>query len=149
MDDNVVFEEESGLVNLSGVDENMKFETLPRSKYPCTVTALEYRISENGGNPMWAWELEVDSGEHQGAKLFYHTVFKGKPGALARTKRAIGIVAPHLLDSPFNAEAVAGAGELLGTKVVAQTDIRMYQGEKRTNVRDLLPPEEAGEGFLE
>lgn len=147
--DNVTFEEGSGVVDLSGIDEDVKFEVIPRGKYPGVVSAVSFEFSQSSGNPMFSWELEIESGEYKGRKLFYHTVFKGAQGALARTKRTLKIVAPNLVDAQFDPQEVADEGSLLGARVTIVVDIKPYQGEKRNNVKDLLPPTEGGEDFLE
>ncbi len=145
---NVFFNEDDGTVDLSGVDESVQFEVMPRGKYPVILESLEYKISESGGNPMWSWEMTVTGdGEYAGRKLYYHTVFQGKPGAISRTKRAIKIIAPQYADVKFNPEEVADSGELVGAEFVAQVDIKPYQGEKRNNVKDVLPAT-GGDDFL-
>lgn len=145
---NAFFNEDDGTVDLSGVDESVKFETMPRGKYPVILDSLEYKISESAGNPMWAWEMLITGdGEYAGRRLFYHTVFQGKPGALARTKRAIQIIAPQYAEVKFNAEEVADSGELVGAEFVAQVDIRTYNKERVNNVKDIHPAS-GGDDFL-
>lgn len=140
--------QESGLiVDLSGVDENAGFEILPRGIYNAVVDDLEFGYSQNSGNPMWTWRVEVEDGDFAGRKLFTHTTFN--EGGLPRTKKAIMRVAPELLEGPFDPEKVAESGVMLGKRLRVRVDIRPYQGEKRNNVREILAPGGGEDAFLQ
>ena len=136
---------ESGFtVDLNEVEDG-GFEVLPKGIYNCVVSELNFEYSQNSGNPMWSWVLEVNEGEYAGQKLFFHTVWKGK--GLPITKKAIKEVAPELFEAPFDPEVVAAEGTLLGRQVRARVDIRTYEGTKRNNVKALMKAAE-GSDFL-
>ena len=130
---------EGFLVDFNDVDDST-FEAIPRGQYPCVVDELTFEYSQNSGNPMWSWRLEVEDGEYAGRKLFFHTVFAGN--GLPRTKKTISRVAPELLEGPFDPQQIADDGVLLGRRVKARVDVRMYEGSKRNNVKDLFPSED-------
>lgn len=134
-------EGESVVVDFNDVEDSA-FEALPKGMYNCRVDELTYDISQNSGNPMWTWILEVEDGDFAGRKLFFHTVFAGK--GLPRTKKVLQRVAPKLLEGPLNPEEVANSGSMIDLRIRARVDIRKYEGEDRNNVRDLFPPEEGG-----
>ena len=70
-DANVTFEEGSGVVDLSGIDEDVKFEVIPRGKYPGVVSSVEFNFSQSSGNPMFSWELEIEEGHQVACLLRY------------------------------------------------------------------------------
>jgi hypothetical protein len=150
-DDN---EGDGNIVDLSGVSEKGSFQAIPRGKYPVTVVGLEYGISQSKGNRMWTWQLEIESGEYQGRKLFYHTVFSD--GGISRVKQALLRIqledgsdyAKQLANSSFNPEKVADEGRLVGGRFTADVVQRKYEGEMRNNVRQLFVPSNDQEGFL-
>ncbi len=117
-------------------------EVLPAGIYNCYVEEVECKCSDNSGNPMWTWVLEVADGEYAGRRLWYHTVFAGHPRAVARTRKTLSMIAPHLMEQPFEPQKVAESGDLVGTPVRAKVKIGRYEGRKTNNVRELLPAEE-------
>lgn len=136
-------EGESLVVDLNDV-EDTSFEPMPKGMYDCIVDALDFVYSQNSGNPMWTWVLEVQDGEFAGRKLFFHTVFKG--AGLPITKKALQRVAPELLDQPFNPQEVAESGSMIGRPLRARVDVRKYEGEMRNSVKELFAAAE-GDGF--
>lgn len=139
--------EESGLVDLSGVDENGKFEVIPRGTYNAEVANVEYGISQGKGNKMWTWQLELTDEPYQGRKLFYHTTFN--EGGLPRVKKAlIRLGKTDLLQTAFDPVKVADEGILIGLKCKVRVDVKPYEGSPRNNVKDLLPAGEGGQDFL-
>lgn len=155
------FEEGSGMstedsggmsVDLSGTDENAQVEAMPRGIYPVVLDQLDYGQSQRSGNNMWTWIWEVSDGEYAGRKLWLHTTFTeaGLPRVkrtLARIKTDDGYEA-QLLTSRFNPENVANEGRLLGARCRLRVDIRVYQGRKTNNVRDVLAVTgEGSDGF--
>ena len=135
---------EGQLVDLSGVDDFGEIPVMPRGMYGCSIENLTYGLSQNSGKPMWNVTLEVtQDGEYLKRKLFTHISFS--EGALPRTKRTISRLWPSLLEGPFDPEAVANSGQLLGTDCRARVDIEPYEGKPRNRVKDLLEPESGGE----
>ncbi len=132
----------SATVDLTGVDDWGNFEVIPRGDYNCVIDDLTYDLSVSSGQPMWTTRLEIEDGEYQGRKLFTHISFSEK--ALPRTKRTISRLWPDLLNGPFDAEAVADEGNLLGTRCRAKTKIERYEGQPRNRVTDLFEPVDGG-----
>jgi hypothetical protein len=137
-------EGEGIVVDLSDVGDG-KYSPVPRGIYPVTVVTLDYGLSQRSQNPMWTWVWEVEEGhEHAGRKFFYHTVFN--EGGMPRVKRTLarikadGDAQARLLSGPFNPQAVADEGILLGARARIRIDIRRYEGQNRNDVRDVLPP---------
>jgi hypothetical protein len=133
-----IFEDDdsAAVVDFSNV-EDLVNEVIPAGKYPCTITGLEFKLSAASNLPMWAVQLDIIDGEYEGRKLFYNISFS--PKALVFFKPALKAIKPELLTGKFNAEEVADSGELLGIEVIAKTNIGMYEGEKKTQVKMLLP----------
>ncbi len=135
--------EEGGsvVVDLSGVDEDAGFEVRPRGNYPVEIIEAEFSFSQASGKPMWTLVLEVEEGhEHAGARFWHHVSFSEK--ALPRTKKTLSVIAPELLEAPFEPEEIADEGILLGRRCTAKVNIRRYEGENRNNVRELTAPSE-------
>jgi len=130
------------VVDLSGVDENTgEYAPIPRGIYPVVLHDLTYDISQRSGNPMWTWVWEVEEGEYQGRRLWYHTTFT--PEGIPRVKQALKCIgAAHLLQGQFKPADIAAEGELLGSRARVRVDVRTYEGQKRNNVRAIMPPEE-------
>ena len=136
---------EGFVVDLSGIDENSGgFTALPRAMYPSIVDDLTYGLSQRSGNPMWTWTFEIESGEHAGRKLFFHSPFT--PNMLPRVKKILARVAPEVLAGPFDPKEVADSGIMVGKRAKLRVDIRKYEGQDRNNVRDVLPPDDDGAG---
>jgi hypothetical protein len=148
-DANVETEDGNGIVvDLGGVNEEGNFVAMPRGLYDVTVVQLDFGKSQRSNNPMWTWVFEVDGGEFNGRKLFYHTVFN--EGGLPRVKRTLARIQTDdgypqaLLNQKFNPQTVADEGRLLGARAKVRLDIRVYQGKKGNDVKDVLPPGPAG-----
>jgi hypothetical protein len=137
-------EGEGIVVDLGGVNEAGNFVAMPRGLYDVTVAQLDYGKSQRSNNPMWTWIFEIDGGEYNGRKLFYHTVFN--EGGLPRVKRTLARIQTddgypqQLLTQRFNPQVVADEGRLLGARAKVRLDIRTYQGKKQNDIKDVLPP---------
>ncbi len=125
------------VVDLSEVQDN--FEVLPKGVYPAIVHSVEYQISQNSGNPMWKVTMEISEGEYEGRKFPTYLTWRGN--GLPGTKRTVTALWPSLLEGPFNAREVAESGDLEGTACRIRLDIRPYEGQKRNNIRSVLPAE--------
>jgi len=135
-------EGDSALVDLDSV-EDAQFEVLPRGSYNVRLSDLTYDLSQSSGNPMWTWELEVDGGDYNGRKLFFHTVFQGK--GLPMTKRILQRIIPDLVAKPFDPEKIANEGSMLGMNLKAKVTQRRYEGRRTNSVQDLFPSEGTGD----
>ncbi len=137
-------ENEGLVVDFDDVDENQQFECIPQGVYDAVVSGLEYGLSQASGNPMWTWELTLEGGDWAGRKVFSHTTFN--PDGLPRTKKVIMRVMSELLDrKPFSPEAIANEGVLVGAACQVKLNIKMYDGRKVNNVREILAPSDGGD----
>src|SRR5690606_35678658 len=119
---------------------------IPRGTYPVVVDDLEFTYSQNSGNPMWTWKLKIESGEFADRVLFFHTSFT--PKMQPRLKSSLQRVAPELARGALNPQQVADDGLMLGLRAQARVDVRMYEGQRRNNVKDLLAPKAEEGGFM-
>jgi hypothetical protein len=146
------FEEGQGLSTEDGdgfsfdmddVEADKGFEPLPQGVYSCTIEELEYRISA-AGKPMWAAKLAVVGGpgsmnyEEMNRKLFWNQSWA--PTMLSRGKATLQKIAPELTKGSFNPKKCADEGILLGRPLRAKVAIKVYNGEKRNEVKDVLAP---------
>ena len=141
-------EEEGVVVDLSDTDESERGEVLPRGIYDTVVTECDFDYSQSSNNPMWSWQLQVESGEFEGRTLYYHTTFTDK--TRSRQKRDLLAVDPEFLEETggvFNPEKVADEGRFIGKRCRAKVTIKRYEGRQTNNTRELLPPSEGGDGF--
>lgn len=131
------------LVDLSGYEEDKGFEAMPRGTYNVVVDESEFKTSQNG-NRMISLTLQVEDGEFANRKLFTHIVFSEKTmGRAKKMIRTLGLV--NLLEGRFNPEKEADS--FIGARARARVGIRVYEGEKRNEVKELLPAGESGNAF--
>lgn len=137
-------EDGSLAVNLGDTSEEApRFEPVPNGNYNVVVDELEFGHSQASGNPMWTWRLEIEDGEYQGRKLFYHTVFN--ENGMPRVKRALMSLSDdegygqELLGETFNPDDVAAEGRLVGARCALKVGQRRYEGRMTNNVRDMMP----------
>jgi hypothetical protein len=136
---------------MSNVPDQADFPVTPKGIYPAIVDSLEFGMSQSSGNPMWTWRFELtqEAGDYAGRKFYFHTPFV--ENMLPRLKKVLARIRPELLEAPYDAEAIANEGSMIGIECKIRLDIKQYEGKPRNNVRDVLPPdgEGGGAGFLE
>lgn len=125
------------VVDLSEVQDN--FEVVPKGIYNGIVDSVEYTHSQNSGNPMWKVMIAIADGDWEGRKFPTYLTWRGN--GLPGTKRTVAALWPDLLEGSFNAKDVAESGQLEGTACRIRLDIRPYEGQKRNNIRSVLPAE--------
>ena len=133
----------SEVINFDDIDENQQYEVLPQNTYDVVVDQVEYAISQSKGNPMYSWQLLVEGGEHDGSRLYFHTVLTGK--SASRFKKAM-INFGHPLTGEMTLgelETLGNSGQLVGLRGRAVVKIRNYEGSPRNNVSDILTRDEA------
>lgn len=128
----------SVMVDLSDTEE-ATFETVPKGVYGVTVESCEYGPSQSSGQPMWSLQLVINEGQYEGRKLFDNLSFS--PKALPFTKKKLAIIAPELLNGPFNAEEQAG--QIEGRMFKVRTKMAKYDGEDVSRIKDYLADEAA------
>ena len=133
-------EGDSFVVDFTNVGDQPGFAVIPRGIYDAQVDDCVFGNSQNSGNPMWTMKFEIEGGEFNKRKLFFHMVFAAS--SMPRTKKGLAVIAPELLTQQFSPKAIADSGVLLGRKLRIRLDIRKYEGSDRNNVRDVLPASE-------
>lgn len=139
---------ENMVLNLDDVDEDgPDFEALPPGIYDCIVENTEYGLSSNN-NPMITWVFKVIDPQYEGRLLFSHTTLNNKQG-IRRLKKILIRVVPDVDMAAFNPNKFCDEGIALGYPCRVKVRIKPYQGQKRNDVTDILPPAEGGGSFLD
>lgn len=129
------FDSEVADLDLSDVDENAGgFQIVPAGVYNATLAATEYGPSQRSGKNMITWVFELAGGKGQ---LRYYTVTQADSG-LARLKKLLVRIAPTTNMKKFNPATTPQT--LIGTPCRLKVRVRMYEGEKRNDIQDVLPP---------
>lgn len=136
--------EDSFIINMEEV-ENTSFELIPKGMYNCIIEDCEFTTSESSGQYMWKTKLMITDGDYEGKKLIWFGSFSEK--ALSMTKGNIARFAPELLSASFNPKKIADDGDLVGVSVRAKVVINKYQGENRSQIKDLYAGEDSENAF--
>lgn len=127
------------MVDFSEVDA-ASFEVLIDGSYNVIVSSAEFKYSA-AGNPMWALQLEVQDGDYEGRKLFYHITFS--PAAMPYTKPVIGMLMPDLLETRFDPSDETIVARLQNILLVARVTVGTYQGQANNNVKSIQLPSDS------
>ena len=133
---------ENLVLNLDAVEESKGFEALPKGTYSAIVDDCEFGESSKG-SPMITWKFKIDSEEYGKRTMFYYTVLDQAFG-LSNLKKTLIALGTDVDLSSFNPAEFCDAGEAIGIPVMLKVGIQKYEGEKRNNVKEVLPAEEAG-----
>jgi hypothetical protein len=133
---------DDSVIDLTEVQQP-KFEILPPGVYDAVVDDVEFTHSQSSGNPMLTWTLRVSLDDGRERTLFYHTTLTET--GLPRLKRAVEAIAPDADLSAFRPREASGL--LAGRPCRIKIKNRMYDGQQRNNVNDILPPENS-DGFM-
>jgi len=123
-------------VDLSQVETK---QVLPEGDYKVSIREVSQETGESSGKSYLKWVLEVESGTHKGATLYYNTTLQ--PQALFSLKNillALGVSIPKSimsldLDSLEGLEMMVGVGQ------------EIYDGKKKNEIIDTYPLAEDGE----
>ncbi len=142
-----VEDDDDTVLNLTDVDENANPNLVPTGTYDGRTTNVTYGPSAKG-NKMYTWEGEIPHPEKTGktVRLWYWTTFT--PDDLPRTKKTMLRVNPEVeaLFSRFKpSEAIP---YLINRPCRFKVKQRMYEGQMRNNVTEILAPTQEGLGFL-
>ncbi len=132
--------EDDEVMDLSDVDEkDADFENCPAGVWDAVVSDAEYGESQRSGKKMITWEFEVTSKNPKasGKKLKTFTVTE-TPNGKARLKKMLVRIAPNLNMAVFKPASTPQT--LIGTPCRLKVALQKYQGELRSNVKDVLPP---------
>lgn len=140
--------------NLNDVSEP-SFEVIPKGTYPAIVDEFEYTTSQASGNPMLKIVYMLTEGEFAERKLYDYLVLAGEGAkfAMPRLKQFLVRVCPDVDITSFNPAKFADEGVALNRPCQLKVAITTqkageYKGEKRNQVREVLPAAEAGNSFL-
>ena len=140
--------------DLSGVDEDRKFEVLPKGNYTAVVESMEFGPSKNN-NPMITAVYSLTDPEHENRKVYDYMVLGGDGAEFgkAKIKKFLIRVCPEVDVSHFNAKQFCESGTGVGRECRITLKIQTqkqgeYKGEKRNQVSDILAPESAMGSFL-
>lgn len=146
-----------GLVfNLNDVSEDSpSFEVLPKGTYDAVVEELEFTQSQSSGSPMLHAVYSIVGGEFEGRKIHDYYLLNGKGAefSLPRLKQLLLRVCPEVNVGTFNPQEFADSGVAINRmcqlKLQVQTQKKGdYKGEKRNNVREILPAADQAGSFL-
>lgn len=137
------------VLDLEGTsDELPKFEPIPPGVYDAVVENVEFGPSQNSGNPMLTWQFRVTQTPYENRTLFFWTVLNSEFG-VRMLKRILVRIAPDISLSNFSPKVFAESGAALGLPCRLKVAVRPYQGERRNNVKDVLPPQSVDTFFDE
>jgi hypothetical protein len=140
----VVFEDGGDLViNLTDVEE-AKFELIPKGIYEANIDNWEFGLSESSGAKMFTGTFQLEHPDYSNVKLKSYFSFGAK--ALPFTKRALNQFAPDVFSGAFKPQEIADSGVMIGRKVRVRITHGEYQGQKRSQIGDVLPAAAAGAG---
>lgn len=135
---------EGMVFDLTGVEEDKKFEIIPKGTYDAVVDELDFGESKSG-NPMITVKYSLTSPEYENRVIFDYWVLKGKGDefGLAKLKKFLVRVCPDVDLTNFNAKTFSDTGVAIGRACQLTLGIQTqkqgeYKGEKRNTVKDLL-----------
>jgi len=137
----VQYEESEGFsFNMAEEKASSGFPLIPVGNHPAVIDSLEFKISQNSGNPMWSirWAFEEPELAQKNRKINSFVVFS--PEQRGRAKMFLKRVAPELSElEDFNPKKVADEALLIGRRAVLKVNTQKGQdGEDRSNVADVL-----------
>lgn len=136
--------------NLTSVEEEKKFELMPKGTYTAVVDSFEFGESSKG-NPMITVVYEITDPEFEKRKLYDFMVLAGdgKEFGLGKLKKFLIRVCPDADLANFNPKTFSDEGVAVGRECRLTIGIQTqkqgeYKGEKRNTVKDILSPDNAG-----
>ena len=136
------------VIDLDEVDESAPtFEAMPPGVYDCVVDNTDFGMSQRSGNPMITWVFRVVDPQYENRLLFYHTTLHDKRGQ-GQFKRTLARVVPDAAKGKLIPKQFAEEGTAVGMPCRVKVNVRPYEGQKRNNVKEVLPPADAG-SFLD
>lgn len=133
------------VINLNNVDETKTggFEALPAGIYAAIIEEVELTDSKKG-SPMLKWTFKLTNKEYKNRKMFNYTLLD-KDFGVAMLKKTIMCSEAQVDFDSFDIEQFVKDGEAVGLPIGLKLGIQNYNGEKRNNVKDVLPVEEVEE----
>lgn len=126
--------------NMAEEKASSGFPLIPVGNHPAVIEAVEFKISQNSGNPMWSikWAFEEAELAQKNRKINSFVVFS--PEQRGRAKMFLKRVAPELSElEDFNPKKVADEALLVGRRATLKINTQKGQdSEDRSNVADVL-----------
>lgn len=123
-------------VDLSGVEASRK--AIPEGTYEVVVNEATQKNSRDG-NPMIAFEFEVQEGPHKGAKLYENCSLQ--PQALFKLKSVLLALGIDIPNKAFD----LNLRDLIGLTCEVEVGHEVYEGKKRARILQYNDPEDSGE----
>lgn len=128
--------------DMSAEKASSGFPLIPNGVHNARIEAVEFKISQNSGNPMWQikWAFTDEELAAKNRKITSFVVFS--EDQRGRSKSFVKRVAPELAElKDFNPKRIAAEQTLVGK--TARLKINTQKGqddEDRSNVADVLAP---------
>lgn len=123
-------------VDLSGVEASRK--AIPEGTYEVVVNEATQKNSRDG-NPMIAFEFEVQEGPHKGAKLYENCSLQ--PQALFKLKSVLLALGIDIPNKAFD----LNLRDLIGLTCEVEVGHEVYEGKKRARILQYNEPEDSEE----
>jgi hypothetical protein len=114
-------------------------ELIDQGVYPCTVTDMEMRQSENTGRDYYAFTFTVASGEWEGYKLWHNNTIGAKDRNYYLKQTLEGISGTEIPEDTVSIDERDYIGRGCQVQVVHEE----YKGKVKASVATIHPP---GEG---
>lgn len=124
-------------VDLSGVEASRK--AIPEGTYEVVVNEATQKNSRDG-NPMIAFEFEVQDGPHKGAKLYENCSLQ--PQALFKLKSVLLALGIDIPNKAFD----LNLRDLIGLTCEVEVGHEVYEGKKRARILQYNEPGDSEEG---
>lgn len=132
-------------LNLEDVNEKAGgFEALPKGTYDAVVDDVEFGDSSKG-SPMLTWKFRIDHEEYGKRTMYFYTVLD-QPFGLSNLKKTILNLGMEIDMAEFDPAEFADTGDAIGLPCQLKIGIQKYEGEKRNNIKEVLPAAEGGFG---
>lgn len=123
-------------VDLSGVEASRK--AIPEGTYEVVVNEATQKNSRDG-NPMIAFEFEVQEGPHKGAKLYENCSLQ--PQALFKLKSVLLALGIDIPNKAFD----LNLRDLIGLTCEVEVGHEVYEGKKRARILQYNEPGDSDE----
>lgn len=122
---------------MAGVAEAL--QPVPKGAYDVVVSKCDAKTSSTNKS-MWAMQMKIEGGPHNGRVIFNNlTLTTDNPQALRMffvNMHALGLDQQFFMSNPTPTQI---ANALVGRRARVEIDHRDFQGQKRENVKRLMP----------
>jgi hypothetical protein len=114
-------------------------QLIDQGMYPCTVTGMEIKTSQNSGNDYYAFEFTIASGDFEGMKLWHNNSINAKDRNFYLRQTLEGI---RGMEIPLEADVDINVRDYIGRGCMVQVIHEEYKGEVKPRVAGIHPPED-------